>query len=320
MPRIRTIKPEFFLHEGLADLPLIARMLFIGLWTQADREGRLEDRPKRLKASIFPYDDCDVNELLDLLAQNGFLVRYKVDELLLIQIINFTKHQVCNVREQASTLPPQDGKVPVQYKHSTSTVQALQEGKGKEEERELEGNEEEERGSGGKRVAAVAASDEKFFEVEVLTLEIDPLPDEEKKESPPVPAAPPLPDDPEPKVSEQMMAAYFEFYKGRIGLAPKIDGADGKALKTIAAHFKSISKEKDDRGALAGMKWLFEHWQDLEPFHQGQLKLTQINSNLNNLIAQIKKGNGKTTGKSISGNGLKPNGIRSDGRSGGERL
>ena len=34
----------------------------MGLWTQADREGRLEDRPMRLKASLFPYDEHTHNK------------------------------------------------------------------------------------------------------------------------------------------------------------------------------------------------------------------------------------------------------------------
>jgi hypothetical protein len=73
--RIRTIKPEFWKSEHLADLPPFARLLFIGLWNCADREGRLEDRPKRLKAELFPYDDVDVDALLSVLAKWGFIVR-----------------------------------------------------------------------------------------------------------------------------------------------------------------------------------------------------------------------------------------------------
>ena len=80
MARIRTIKPEFFCHEQLAELSPIHRLLFIGLWTQADREGRLEDRPKRLKVVLLPYDDCDVDQLLTELGGAGFILRYEIDE------------------------------------------------------------------------------------------------------------------------------------------------------------------------------------------------------------------------------------------------
>jgi len=43
--RIRTVKPEFFADDDVADLSLSARLLFVGLLLVADREGRLEDRP-----------------------------------------------------------------------------------------------------------------------------------------------------------------------------------------------------------------------------------------------------------------------------------
>lgn len=105
--RIRTIKPDFFKHEDLAELPSMVRLLFIGLWTQADRAGRLEDRPKRLKVEIFPYEDYNIEEGLELLATHGFIVRYKTDDkkLPLIQISSFTKHQQPNTKEKESTLP-----------------------------------------------------------------------------------------------------------------------------------------------------------------------------------------------------------------------
>ena len=62
MARSRNIKPGFFTNDGLAELPFEVRLLFIGLWTLADREGRLEDRPKRIRMEIFPGDNVDVDE------------------------------------------------------------------------------------------------------------------------------------------------------------------------------------------------------------------------------------------------------------------
>ena len=93
MARIRTVKPELFLDEDLAELSIAARLLFIGLFTQADRRGRLEDRPRRLKALLFPYDDIDIDPLLQDLHGGGFIIRYQVDSLSLIQIVSFEKHQ-----------------------------------------------------------------------------------------------------------------------------------------------------------------------------------------------------------------------------------
>jgi len=79
MPRARNIKPGFFKNEDLIELPFEARLLFIGLWTLADREGRLEDRPKRIKIELFPEDDCNVDDLLRQLADKKLIIRYEVD-------------------------------------------------------------------------------------------------------------------------------------------------------------------------------------------------------------------------------------------------
>ena len=54
MARARNIKPGLFSNEVIAELPAFDRLLFIGLWCLADREGRLEDRPKRIKMELFP--------------------------------------------------------------------------------------------------------------------------------------------------------------------------------------------------------------------------------------------------------------------------
>lgn len=106
MARIRSIKPPFFTNEKIADLPPLVRILFIGLWTEADREGRLEDRPRRLKTAILPYDAIDVNGALDQLADADFIERYEADGQRCIQITKFLKHQRPHHKEPPSELPP----------------------------------------------------------------------------------------------------------------------------------------------------------------------------------------------------------------------
>lgn len=105
MARARNIKPGFFTNEDLVELDFAARLLFIGLWTEADREGRLEDRPKRLKMSIFPGDNVDVDQMLAALAKRGFIRRYSVGEQCLIQVVNWSRHQNPHHTEKASVLP-----------------------------------------------------------------------------------------------------------------------------------------------------------------------------------------------------------------------
>ncbi|CAN7460363.1 hypothetical protein LJR130_003027 [Variovorax sp. LjRoot130] len=59
----------------------------------ADRDGRPEDRPKRIKAELFPFDTIDVEPLLKELERWKFIVRYEVDGLQAIQILKFSEHQ-----------------------------------------------------------------------------------------------------------------------------------------------------------------------------------------------------------------------------------
>ncbi|MBK7414652.1 MAG: hypothetical protein IPJ38_05595 [Dechloromonas sp.] len=72
MARSRNIKPSIMENEDLAELAPIVRLLFIYLWMLADREGRLEDRPKRIAGRALPYDrDADVDAMLDQLPLQG---------------------------------------------------------------------------------------------------------------------------------------------------------------------------------------------------------------------------------------------------------
>lgn len=109
MARARNIKPGFFKNEDLAELNPETRLLFIGLWTLADREGRLEDRPKRIKAELFAFDSFDVDSMLSELQSRSFLIRYEVDGGRFIQVSNFVKHQDPHYREKASEIPPPPG-------------------------------------------------------------------------------------------------------------------------------------------------------------------------------------------------------------------
>jgi hypothetical protein len=107
MARARTLKPGFFKNDKLAELPIPVRVLFAGLWTLADRSGRLEDRPKRIAAEIFPYDpEMDVDSMLNVLDKAEFIFRYILNESSYIQIPKWFSHQKPHPHEQDSTIPP----------------------------------------------------------------------------------------------------------------------------------------------------------------------------------------------------------------------
>lgn len=118
MARARNIKPSFFLNEDIVELPCEARLLFIGMWTLADREGRLENRPKKIKMSLFPADDINVSEQLSSISKYGFIELYNVDGTDVIQIKNFVKHQTPHGLEKDSELPDRNGIYTVHFRNT----------------------------------------------------------------------------------------------------------------------------------------------------------------------------------------------------------
>ena len=108
MSRIRYLKPGFFTDDDLGDCSPLARLLFAGLWTIADREGRLEDRPRRIKAQLLPFDDGSAEPLLRELAAHGnppLIVRYRVGDRDYIAIPGWHNHQKPHSKELSSVIP-----------------------------------------------------------------------------------------------------------------------------------------------------------------------------------------------------------------------
>lgn len=107
MARARLIHPEFSRHEGLAELKPIHRLLFALLPTIADREGLLEDRPRRIQADLFPYDSDEVADVaagLVELQRIGCVVRVELHGRNVITIPGFLRWNRPHLREKASEL------------------------------------------------------------------------------------------------------------------------------------------------------------------------------------------------------------------------
>ncbi len=107
MARARNIKPAFFTNDELSELPPLARLLFIGLWTIADYKGCFEYKPKRLKVQLLPYDDCDIEQLVSALDKSRFISIYSVQGQTYGKVLNFNKHQNPhkNEKEKGSDIP-----------------------------------------------------------------------------------------------------------------------------------------------------------------------------------------------------------------------
>lgn len=122
MARKRDIKPGFFKNEELGEVEPLARLFFAGLWCWADKTGRFEDRPKKLKADILPYDNCDGEGLMQQLADHGFVVRYEVGGNKYGQIVNWDKHQSPHPKEAESNIPAPDSPLEKNIKATENTL------------------------------------------------------------------------------------------------------------------------------------------------------------------------------------------------------
>jgi hypothetical protein len=109
MPRARNIKPGFFESDDPAKVGYPQRLLWIAMWTLADKEGRLEYRPTRLKKYAFGFDPAtveDVAQWVHDLHDAGLIVLYPVGSVEVIQCVNFLKHQRPHYKDPESEYPP----------------------------------------------------------------------------------------------------------------------------------------------------------------------------------------------------------------------
>lgn len=146
MPRIRSIKPCFFRHEGLQELEVKHKgkypmFVFSALWGHCDKLGRFRWKPRVLKLDILPFIPFDMEKTLAILEHEGYLKRYEVDGEQYGFIPTFTEHQRISGKE-AQEVPefpdPIEFNDNSQVKQSGSTSEAPEtagrEGKGREQE------------------------------------------------------------------------------------------------------------------------------------------------------------------------------------------
>lgn len=251
MARIRMLKPSFFTDERVVSVSAFARLLFIGLWCEADREGRLEDRPLGLKMRLFPADAVDIGALLDELCRAQLVERYRVGDVAVISIPRFTKHQHVHFREARSTLPPKPsspGKPGLKPHASTRSP-------GKPGQRGV--------AKGGQPVESESESesDPKDKEADTRGTASGPPAFSLKSEPPQNARTPALALVPKaPQRSKTANAALWSALEAEFeratGVAYKHGGAkDARALKRLAAHSSAAEIVARFRRALATRGW-----------------------------------------------------------------
>jgi hypothetical protein len=94
--RIRTVKPEFYQHEKIGQLPRELRLLAIGLLNWSDDEGYFRTHPALIAGAVFPFDEDGqpfVSRGVVELERIGFIELFEEG---VGRIASFADHQVIN--------------------------------------------------------------------------------------------------------------------------------------------------------------------------------------------------------------------------------
>jgi len=105
--RIRSIKPEFWASENMAALSRDERLVFIGLWSLADDEGRFRANPRYIAGQLLPYDEDGlvvVSRALARLREQAAVTLYEVDGSSYGLVTGWGRHQKID-RPSKSRLP-----------------------------------------------------------------------------------------------------------------------------------------------------------------------------------------------------------------------
>jgi len=131
MSRIRSVHPEFFQDRRMAtDLTREQRLFYIGLWTEADDEGRFRVSPRNLLGAIWPYEadlsESSVIDSLNALVRTGRLTVYENGGDLFGQLTKFSSYQHPN-RPTKSRIPALQAGMRVLTEYSVSPQGGLTE-------------------------------------------------------------------------------------------------------------------------------------------------------------------------------------------------
>lgn len=146
MPRIRTIKPEFWTDSKTVGLSPLARLLFIGAWNFADDYGALEPDAMQLKLRVLPAEQCDPQQLVQELLDAGLLRVMTNGEETFWIVAGWEKHQKVDKRStsqygdpdswspaEPSPNPPEPRRAPPSPRPGREGIkEGIKEGKGED--------------------------------------------------------------------------------------------------------------------------------------------------------------------------------------------
>lgn len=95
-PRIRTLKPELWQDEAVGSLGPWERLLYVGLITMADDDGRLRAMPAAIAGHCFPYENpapSRIKKWLGSIEGASLIECYTVSTVPYVEIVGWLDHQ-----------------------------------------------------------------------------------------------------------------------------------------------------------------------------------------------------------------------------------
>lgn len=132
MARKRMIDPSIWINEDFGTLSSLAELVFIGLFSMADDEGRGKASPAYIKAVLFPYKDdlriADIEKALQEVSRKMSVIFYSCDENIYYTLTSWDTFQTIN-KPTESKIPVFDTENPsihrLYCKNSTTTTVGL---------------------------------------------------------------------------------------------------------------------------------------------------------------------------------------------------
>lgn len=120
MARKRMIDPSIWINEDFGTLTNLAKLVFIGLFSMADDEGRGKASPAYIKAVLFPYNDdlrvADIEKALSEISSKMSVIFYSCDENKYYTLTSWNKWQKID--------KPSDSSIPA-YEEDNKEIRLL---------------------------------------------------------------------------------------------------------------------------------------------------------------------------------------------------
>jgi hypothetical protein len=119
------IDPDFWLSENVARLTIQQRYLFIGLFSNADDQGRLRGHAALIRNAVFPFDDISLDNIrvyLEAIATIGSIILYQSAGKDYIQIAGWWSYQKLQWAYPSDIPAPQGWKDRLRYRQDNAII------------------------------------------------------------------------------------------------------------------------------------------------------------------------------------------------------